>query len=347
MIGWARVTSQKGRRFTVLAGMALLATSLSAQAPLGYGNQFQSNQFQPTRLPTLAEQLGSIANVNDGRLGIAATDLETGKTITFAGSHPFPMASTVKVAIAGAYLAGVDKGRFSLEQLYRYGRRSVLSANQLMERMLIRSDNGAADILLKAVGGPEAINAWLSHAGIRGQRMDRSIARLVHDDRRWTGRRVPVNLPKTPLEVAESATFTDDGQLDPAFVGDARDTSTPSAMVQLLAKLHKGALLTADSTQYLFDVMARCATGRSRLKGQLPAGTPVAHKTGTLAGVSDDVGIVTLPNGHHLAVAVFAKGMRTEWERDSNIARLTRVLYDGFTNFEPAATASMGRTIAR
>jgi beta-lactamase class A len=93
--------------------------------------------------------------------------------------------------------------------------------------------------------------------------------------------------------------------------------------------------------------MARCVTGRSRLKGLLPAGTPVAHKTGTLAGVSDDVGIVTLPNGHHLAIAVFAKGMRTEWERDRNIAQLTRILYDGFAQFEPASTASMGRTIAR
>lgn len=344
MSGQARVRGKKARSFTVLAGAALLASSLSAQLPLSYDNSFQA---QPTRLPTLAEQLGEIANVSDGRLGLAATDLETGKTVSFAGSHPFPMASTVKVAIAGAYLAGVDAGRFSLDQLYRVGRRSVVTANQLMERMLIRSDNGAADILLKAVGGPDAVNAWLSRAGIRGQRMDRTIARLVHDDRPLTGRRVALVMPKTPLEVAESATFTNDGQLDPAFVGDARDTSTPSAMVQLLAKLHRGALLTADSTQYLFDVMARCATGRSRLKGQLPAGTPVAHKTGTLAGVSDDVGIVTLPNGHHLAIAVFARGMRTEWERDANIARLTRVLYDGFTNFGPAATASMGRTIAR
>jgi len=332
--------------------MSLLATALSAQGPLvyDYQSQTQPNQFQvePTRMPTLAEQLGTLANVNDGRLGLAATDLETGKTVTFAGSHPFPMASTVKVAIAGAYLAGVDNGRFNLDQLYRYGRRSTLTAGQLMERMLIRSDNASADILLKAVGGPDAVNAWLSRAGIRGQRMDRTIARLVHDDRPWTGRRIPVNLPRTPLEVAQSATLDADGQIDPAFVGDARDTSTPSAMVQLLAKLHKGALLSTRSTEYLFDVMARCVTGRSRLKGQLPAGTPVAHKTGTLAGVSDDVGIVTLPNGHHLAIAVFAKGMRTEWERDRNIAQQTRVLYDGFTSFDPSTTtASMGRTIAR
>ena len=332
--------------------MALLSSALSAQGPLVYDYQFQTqpNQIrvEPARMPTLAEQLGALANVSNGRLGLAATDLETGKTVTFAGSHPFPMASTVKVAIAGAYLAGVDNGRFDLDQLYRYGRRATLTAGQLMERMLIRSDNASADILLRAVGGPDGVNAWLSRAGIRGQRMDRTIARLVHDDRPWTGRRIPVNLPRTPLEVAQSATLDDDGQIDPAFVGDARDTSTPSAMVQLLVKLHKGALLSARSTEYLFDVMARCVTGRSRIKGQLPPGTPVAHKTGTLAGVSDDVGVVTLPNGHHLALAVFAKGMRTEWERDRNIAQLTRILYDGFTGFDPSTTtASMGRTIAR
>lgn len=328
-----------------MAGASLLTASLSAQGPLPYVTEFQSG---PARTPTFAEQLSALANVENGRLGIAATDLETGRTVTFAGSHPFPMASTVKVAIAGVYLAGVDNGRFNLAQLYRYGRRSVLTAGQLLERMLIRSDNGAADILLKAVGGPDAVNAWLLRAGVRGQHMDRTILRLVEDDRGWTGRRIPVNLPKTPLEVAESASFNEDGQLDPAFVGDARDTSTPSAMVQLLAKLHKGTLLSAESTQYLFDVMARCVTGRSRIKGLLPAGTPVAHKTGTLAGVSDDVGIVTLPNGHHLAIAVFAKGMRTEWERDRSIAQLTRILYDGFATFEPSTRiASMGRTIAR
>ena len=150
----------------------------------------------------------------------------------------------------------------------------------------------------------------------------------------------------TPLEVAQSATFNDDGEVNPAYVGDARDSSTPAAMVHLLAKLHKGMLLSAESTDYLFDVMARCVTGQRRIKGMLPGGTPVAHKTGTLAGVSDDVGIITLPNGHHLAVAIFAKGMRSEWERDRSIAQLARLLYEGFGAIEPAGS-SIGRTIAR
>jgi beta-lactamase class A len=322
-------------------GAAVLATPLQAQFALPYDGQFQP---APARQPNLAEQLSTIASIENGRLGIAATDLDSGETISSAGRDPFPMASTVKIAIAGAYLAGVDRGRFNLAQLYRYGRRSTATADQLLQRMLIRSDNAAADILLHAVGGTEAVNAWLSRGGIRGQRMDRTIAKLVYDDRGRPRHYLPANLPRTPLEVAQSATFNDDGEMNPAFVGDARDTSTPAAMVQLLARLHKGVLLSEASTQYLFDVMARCATGRSRIKGGLPAGTQVAHKTGTLAGVSDDVGIVTLPNGHHLAIAVFARGMRSEWERDARIAQLARVLYDGFGTL---VSTSMGRTIAR
>jgi beta-lactamase class A len=322
-------------------GAAVLATPLQAQSTSPYDGQFQP---APARQPTLAEQLSTIASTENGRLGIAATDLDTGETISYAGRDPFPMASTVKIAIAGAYLAGVDRGRFNLAQLYRYGRRSTATADQLLQRMLIRSDNAAADILLHAVGGTEAVNGWLSRGGIRGQRMDRTIAKLVYDDRGRPRHYLPANLPRTPLEVAQSATFNDDGEMNPAFVGDARDTSTPAAMVQLLARLHKGVLLSEASTQYLFDVMARCVTGRSRIKGGLPAGTQVAHKTGTLAGVSDDVGIVTLPNGHHLAIAVFARGMRSEWERDARIAQLARVLYDGFGTL---VSTSMGRTIAR
>jgi beta-lactamase class A len=309
---------------------------------LAFPFPLQAQFSESPAFPTLAQQLTMIAGSGGGRIGIAAADLDTGETITYAGRDPFPMASTVKVAIAATYLAGVDRGRFNLDQLYlRKG--AVISARHLIELMLIRSDNVAADMLLQAVGGTEAINAWLARAAIRGQRMDRTIARLVYDDRGRTGR-VAANLPQTPQEVAQSLTLTDDGEVNPAFVGDARDTSTPTAMVGLLAKLHRGALLSQDSTHYLFDVMARCVTGSRRIKGLLPAGTAVAHKTGTLAGVSDDVGIVSLPNGHRLAVAIFARGMRSEGERDRSIAQVARLLYDRFGAVE---RATMGLTAVR
>jgi beta-lactamase class A len=313
-----------------IIGLTALAAPTQAQLPLRSG-------FATTASSALSQQLAAIASSGTGRIGIAATNLDTGETFAFAGRDPFPMASTVKIAIAGAYLDGVDRGRFHLDQLYSRGR-TVIRAGRLIELMLIRSDNGAADILLKEVGGTTAVNAWLARAGIRGQRMDRTIARLVLDDRSRTGK-IIANLPLTPQDVAQSTSFTDDGEVNPAFIGDARDTSTPAAMVTLLAKLQQGALLSQQSTNYLFDVMTRCVTGAHRIKALLPPGTPVAHKTGTLAGVSDDVGIISLPNGHRLALAIFAKGMRSEWERDRSIAEVARLLYDRFSAMGPAPMA--------
>lgn len=317
-------------RVIIAAGLAamLAATPLLAQAP----SAAPTTSLLSQRIATLA---------SSGRLGVAAQDLETGHTVSLSGADPFPMASTVKVAIAAVFLAGVDSGRYSLDQMYGQGRRAV-SASRLLEAMLIHSNNAASDVLLRAVGGPAAVDAWLQRAGIRGQRMDRTIATLVRDDR-------------PPMRVVRSR-FRDrhhrwrtktvwvraNPGIRPAASSDTRDTSTPSAMIALLAKLKQGALLGERSTDYLFDVMARCVTGSHRIKAMLPTGTPVAHKTGTLAGVSNDVGIVTLPNGHHLAVAIFAHGMRSDGERNRSIAAAARMLYDGFSTMGQGGAMGLG-----
>ncbi len=314
------MTIRKARIFTILAGAALLTAPLQAQFQLSYDGQFQPD---PAHQPTLAEQLGAIANTENGRLGIAATDLDTGETITFAGRDPFPMASTVKIAIAGAYLAGVDSGRFNLDQLYRYGRRSTVTANVLLQAMLIRSDNAAADTLLMAIGGTRPLGAWLEKANISGQRVDRSIAELLRDHE--TKKRIRVGKGKRRHWITVSVPRA-------APVGDKRDSSTPEAMVALLAKLRNGELLDAPRTAYLFDVMARCRTGPGRIRGLLPSGTPVAHKTGTMNGITDDVGIVSLPNGHDLAVAIFETGSGGARAHDRKIAQLSRILYDHFNS---------------
>jgi beta-lactamase class A len=73
--------------------------------------------------------------------------------------------------------------------------------------------------------------------------------------------------------------------------------------------------------------MAQCMTGRNRMKSLLPDGTRVEHKTGTLNGLTDDVGFITLPNGHRIAVAIFARGGTN---RPNAIAEAARTIYDGF-----------------
>jgi beta-lactamase class A len=116
------------------------------------------------------------------------------------------------------------------------------------------------------------------------------------------------------------------------------NTATPAAIVALLAKVarHEVGLSTA-SAGLLEDVLLRVTTGTQRIKGGLPPGTPVAHKTGmsdTRGGKTDatnDVGLVTLPNGHRIAIAVFVHASPADLAtRERTIARLARAAYDTF-----------------
>ena len=223
----------------------------------------------PAGLRFLEANLNSIANASPGNIGIAAMDLRTGEMVAVHGDQTFPMASTMKVAVAANYLAQVEFGRRSLDE--RIGGRT---ASQLMHAMIVRSDNHATDLLIRNLGGPDRIQEWLSQRNITGLRVDRNIAQLLAAKR---------------------------------DLWDVRDSSTPKAMVELLRRLDNGTLLRPWSRDYLIGLMAQCVTGKNRMRALLPAGTRVEHKTGTLSGYSSDVGFITLPDGRRLAVAFFAR----------------------------------------
>jgi beta-lactamase class A len=255
-------------------------------------------------LVSVEQQLQSLMADKSADVGVAALDLNTGESLSIKGDTPFPMASTVKVAIAALYLSQVDHGQKTLDDTIRGE-----SVRSLMGKMLIYSDNRAADILFKDVGGPRAVHRWLTDNGIQGVHVDRTIAQLLADKR---------------------------------DLWDTRDSSTPKAMVDLLRRIYKGDLISPSSRNYLLGVMAKCHTGKNRMKWLLPAGTPVEHKTGTLNGLADDVGFITMPDGHRIAVAIFARGGSN---RPQAIAEAARAIYDGFRTlvtwpFRPALTTA-------
>jgi beta-lactamase class A len=254
-------------------------------------------------LISVEQQLSSMLAGTSTDVGIAAVDLNTGESISIKGNTPFPMASTVKVAIAALYLSQVDHGQKTLDDKI-----SGQPVRKLMAKMLIYSDNHAADMLFKDVGGPHAVHTWLVQNGIHGVRVDRTIAQLLADKR---------------------------------DLWDHRDSSTPMGMIELLKRIYKADIISPKSRNYLLDLMAQCHTGRNRMKWLLPAGTPVEHKTGTLNGLSDDVGFITMPDGHRIAVAIFARGGS---DRPRTIAEAARTIYDGFRSlftwpFAPALSA--------
>lgn len=240
-------------------------------------------------LTALEQQLHYMIAGKSSDVGIAAIDLNSGESINVKGQTPYPMASTVKIAVAAAYLTQVDHGRRSL--LDTIGKER---ARDLMARMLINSDNRATDLLMKDLGGPAAIQSWLDFHGFTGLQVDRNIAQLLRD---------------------------------PRDLWDRRDSSTPLAMVELLRRLDRGNILSPSSRSTLLNFMAQCKTGRNRMKALLPEGTRVEHKTGTLNGLSDDVGFVTMPDGRRIAIAIFTRGGS---DRPRTIAETARVVYDGF-----------------
>jgi beta-lactamase class A len=242
------------------------------------------------RLGTLEQQLRSLVAGKSADVGIAALDLTNGETVSVNGDKSFPMASTMKVAVAANYLQQVDAGNRSLTD-----RISGQTAASLMERMLIHSDNNATDILIRDLGGAKGMQEWVAWHRLSNMRIDRNIAKLLADKR---------------------------------DLWDVRDSSTPVAMVQMLKMIDKGSLLKPASRAYLLDIMGRCATGKNRMRALLPWGTRVEHKTGTLNGYASDVGFITLPNGHRVAVAFFTRG---GGDRPNTIAQAARAVYDGFT----------------
>ncbi|TCM18794.1 beta-lactamase class A [Novosphingobium sp. PhB165] len=263
-------------------------------------------------------RLASVAEGSQGRIGVAAVDLSTGRSVDVLGSQRFPMASTAKVAIAATFLEGVDKGKWSLSSEYplmipvasapfsssvapvRPG--AYMSARQLLELMITRSNNYATDALLKVVGGPSAVNAWVRRAGIDDWHLDHDIATMVRDD----------------------------GAINPAKVVDKRDSATPLAMVQLLTGIYQGKWLTPESRDVLMGAMGRCLTGRNRIRAGLPSGVNVSHKTGSLSNTSSDVGIIETADGRAYAVAIYVTGQGNRPAREARIASITRTIYEGY-----------------
>jgi beta-lactamase class A len=252
------------------------------------------------------------------------------------------MASTFKLAVAGKILAMVDKGELSLDRMVEVPVESyvpsaviassfihpgvALSVANLMEVMIVDSDNTAADALLALAGGPAAVTAWLRDIGIEGMRVDRSTADLAREIYGFT-----------PGGEASPATDDDHNEPDPndpaipGFEADPRDHATPADTLQLLVLLDQDGILSPGSRDFLQGVMGRTVTGANRIKGLLPRDTPVAHKTGTIGGVANDAGYVTLPDGRRFAVAIFTSGSTTPPpDRERAVAETARTLYDFF-----------------
>lgn len=330
-----------GRTFR-LALVALLLSDGPAAA--------QSSAATDSGLVRLAREVERLAELSGGVMGVAAVHLETGRSVRFKGNERFPMASSYKVPIAVQLLTRVDRGEVRLDSMIALGPGDlhpgsgtvtelfddpgvILSLRNLLELMLLISDNSATDLVLRTAGGGGAVTRRMEGLGISDVRVDRPTVAIIAD---FAGvRELPAD-HDVPIaryrELARAVTPAARDSAAAAFNRDPRDTATPSGMLALLETVWRGQALSASSRDLLLDIMTRSTTGPGRIRGMLPAGVRVAHKTGTIGATTNDIGIITLPDGAgHVAAVVFVKeSTRPVEQREQAIAHVARAIYDYF-----------------
>lgn len=298
---------------------------------------------------TVAAELQRHAETHGVTIGVSALHLQSGRLVQINADEPFPLASTYKVPMAAYALHLVGEGKLELTDLIEVKPEDLvvsssitrlfphpgiqLSLLNLMEATLIQSDNTATDVLLRTIGGGEAVTAWLRSAGIDDMRVDRNTADLIRDY---------MEMPRSQASMAGQYEALDFDHLEEAdwirfyeaLLADPRDQGTPDAMVKLLAGLWQDAYLDAAHGETLREIMARCLTGRDRLSGRMPdQQLPLAHKTGTLGGTVNDVGVISLPDdAGDVVIAVYTRGTSTldSGSGERAIAEVSRTLYDYF-----------------
>ena len=305
----------------------------------------------PAGLAGLRAEIGRLSAIAQGKVGVGILHLETGRELYLNGDEPFPMASTFKVPVAVTLFDLVERKRLRLDSMVTLQASDLhpgsgtisnllddpgvsLSLLNLTEMMLLISDNSATDLVLKAVGGGAAVNARLAAIGVRGISVDRPTIDLIADA--IGVKSLPPEAQRTRdgfLALARGVSPADQAAAKTAFYQDRRDTATPAGMTRLLAGIWRSEGLSPASSAQLLDIMYRCETGLLRIKGLLPPGIRVAHKTGTLGiGVTNDVGIIDLPGGAgHVALSVFVKESNATAEaQERTIAQIGRAVYDYF-----------------
>ena len=299
----------------------------------------------------LSLQIERIVRGMEGTAGVAAKHLETGDNVSVNGEEFFPMASVFKLPILVELMAQTREGKLSLDdeislqppdQHLGSGLLSgldapgiTLSVRNLVKLMMQHSDNSATDILFNQVGA-ENINARLKSYGIEGIMVNRSCQHLIMDtigldfaEHQGMGREEVIGSYRAKLR--ENPDLGKEAREN--FTSVMKDQSTPEAMNALLEKVLKQEILDQESCEYILEIMLGCETGERRIKAGLPRGTRLAHKTGSIGGTVNNVGIIYLPDGlGHVALTVFFKDTEEGETREveDKIAEISRYVYDYF-----------------
>nr|AIA12673.1 ClassA_beta_lactamase [uncultured bacterium] len=281
--------------------------------------EFQEQKIEDQELADLTALIEKTAGPAKGRVGVFAVVLETGDSVSLDPDGRYPMQSVYKFPISMVVLRQVEEGKLKLDQKVRVekeeyvrkGMRSPLrdknpngadvTVQELIRLSIVESDGSASDALMRLAGGAAAIQEYL-----------------------------------TGINVGEVIVANPEKEIGQDWETQYRNWATPEGAASLLRALYEKRGISDQHQKLLLKFMTESVPGAKRLRGMLPPGTAVAHKTGTSgtnpAGVTaatNDIGIITLPNGNHLAIAVFVSDSPAdETTRESVIAGIAKAAWD-------------------
>ena len=274
------------------------------------------------QIDVLKQKIETISEEAKGIVGVGIMDLKTKETILLNEDHKFPMQSVFKFPLGMAVMSQVDKGKLTLGQKVHVSKEDLnpntwsplqkkypegdidVTIEDLLKYTVSQSDNNGCDILFKLVGGPAKVDEYVKSLGV-----------------------TEINIVATEEEMSKG------------WEVQYTNWSRPSGMLKLLEVFYRSQKLSRTSTDFLWNILIETTTGPNKMKGLLPEDAKVAHKTGA-SGVNDkgimaatnDVGIMTLPNGKKIAVVVFVSETPVdEPTRDGVIAKITKAAWDHYS----------------
>ncbi|BAP32180.1 beta-lactamase [Chryseobacterium sp. StRB126] len=277
--------------------------------------------FASAQKSSLEQKINSITKGKQATVGVSVLGFENNFKYNQNGDKKLAMMSVFKFHIACAALDLVDKGKLSLDQKVfikkseLYNTWSPFKKNhpegnieiplsEVIDYTVALSDNNLCDILIELLGGTQAVQKFMDSKGVKDFQI------------KYSERGMALNGWDSLYE----------------------NYTTTHSTIQLLKQFYDGKLLSEKSTDYLMKIMLGTKTGTNKIVEQLPKGTPAAHKTGSssikdnvLTIAENDMGIITLPNGKHYAIAVYVSNSKeSEAENCKIISNISKAVWDNF-----------------
>ena len=283
---------------------------------------FISTQTFAQTTDALRQKVQQIVSTKNAIVGVSITGNDGKNIVSLNSERHYPMQSVFKFHIALAVLSQIDKGRFSLDQkieiqkidllpdLYSpiredYPNGASLPISKILEYTVSSSDNVGCEVLLRLIGGPKVVEEYFAKNHIK------DISIKVNEEQQQAN-------------------------WDLQF----QNWTTPKAANETLAKFYNNEkkLLSQKSYDFIWKIMRETETGVHRLKGQLPKGIVVAHKTGSsgankdgLTAAVNDIGIIFMPNGEYFFISVFVTDSKENADTNERIiADIAKATWDYF-----------------